>query len=122
MMSHLHKGLCFETGAARYLENQGCQLLTRGFRCRLGEIDLIVKDQDFICFVEVKFRQTLSFGGAAYAIPATKQRRLIKTAQYFIQENPQIANQAMRFDALLIQQQANHSFRCNWIKNAFYGE
>lgn len=122
MPGNLHKGLCFETEAARYLEGKGCRLLTRGFRCRFGEIDLIVRHSDTICFVEVKFRQTLRFGGAAYAIPATKQRKLIKTAQYFILSNTGLANQAMRFDALLIQRQADNSDRYDWIQNAFYAE
>jgi putative endonuclease len=122
MPGNLHKGLCYETEAARYLEGKGCRLLTRGFRCRFGEIDLIVEDGDTVCFVEVKFRGTLGFGGAAFAIPAAKQRKLIKTAQYCILSNPGLANQAMRFDALLIQRQADGGDRYDWIKNAFYAE
>ena len=122
MPNNLHKGLCFETEARDYLERQGCQLLTQGFRCRFGEIDLIIRDETTLCFVEVKYRKSQNFGGAAYAISYTKQRKLIKTAHFFILRHPHLANQPMRFDALLIQRQPSGNNDYNWIQNAFYAE
>ena len=122
MIGHLHKGLCFEAAAERYLIKQRCKPLARGFRCRFGEIDLVVRDGDTICFVEVKYRRSLSFGGAANAITPAKRRKLIKTAHFFISSHPRLADRPMRFDALLIQRQADGSNDFNWIKNAFYAE
>ncbi len=122
MPDNLHKGLCFEDEAAKYLERRDCQLLGRSFRCRFGEIDLIVRDREVICFVEVKYRRSLGFGGAAHSLPISKQRKLIKTAQFFLLRYPNLANHPMRFDALLIQRQPNGSNHYNWIKNAFYAE
>ena len=122
MPDNLHKGLCFETEAKHFLERQGCELLARGFRCRFGEIDLVMRDIDTLCFVEVKYRKSFGFGGAAYSIPIAKQRKLIKTAHFFILRHPHLASQAMRFDALLIQRQPDGANHYNWIKNAFYAE
>ena len=70
MPGSLHKGLCFEALAENFLRQQGSSVLQRGYRCRFGEIDLILRDDGIICFVEVKYRKSTEFGGAAYAITA----------------------------------------------------
>jgi putative endonuclease len=69
MTGNLSKGLRYEVHARRYLERQGLQLLQQNFRCRFGEIDLVMRDRDSICFIEVKFRGSLAFGGAANSLP-----------------------------------------------------
>ena len=122
MPGNLHKGLCFETEAEKYLQQQGLLVLQRGYRSRFGEIDLILRDGESICFVEVKYRKSNSFGGAAWAITAAKQCKLVKTAQFFIANHRAIADCPLRFDALLIQRQADGSNDFDWIKNAFYAE
>ena len=122
MPGNLHKGLCFEAAAEEFLCRQGLIPLQRGYRCRFGEIDLIMQDADTICFVEVKYRKSTDFGGAAWAITAAKQRKLVKTAQFYIASHRAIARYPLRFDALLIQRQAGDSQDYNWIKNAFYAE
>ena len=114
--------MCFEARAAAFLQRQGLVLLQRGYRCRFGEIDLILRDADTICFVEVKYRKSTAFGGAASAITASKQRKLVKTAQFYLAAHRSIAQLPLRFDALLIQRQANGSDDYNWIRNAFYAE
>ncbi len=122
MNNHLRKGLRFEDQARDYLQAHGLLLLQSNYRCRFGEIDLVMRDGDTLCFIEVKFRKSLLFGGAAASMPKSKQRRIIKAARFYISAHNQIANQAMRFDALLIQRQANGSNNINWIQNAFYAE
>jgi Holliday junction resolvase-like predicted endonuclease len=64
----------------------------------------------------------LVFGGAAGAIPRSKQRKIIKTALFYLAANKRLAHHALRFDALLIQQQSVGTSDFNWIKNAFYAE
>lgn len=113
------KGARYESQAAHYLGKQGLVLLQQNFRCRFGEIDLIMQDQDCICFIEVKFRKSLGFDGAIAAIPPSKQRKIIHTARFFIARQPQLADSAFRFDAFLIQQQADGSKQIEWIKSAF---
>ena len=122
MSENLRNGLRFEDQARGYLQTRGLLLLQSNYRCRFGEIDLVMRDGDTLCFIEVKFRKSLYFGGAAAAIPGPKQRKIIKTALFYISAHKHIANQAMRFDALLIQSQADGSNQIDWIQNAFYAE
>lgn len=122
MSKNLRKGLRFEVQARDYLQAHGLVLLHPNYRCRCGEIDLIMRDGDTVCFIEVKFRKSRLFGGAAASIPQAKQRKIIKTALFYIASHKHLANQAMRFDALLIQHQADGRNQVNWIQNAFYAE
>jgi putative endonuclease len=122
MSKNLRKGLRFEDQARDYLQVNGLILLHSNYRCRFGEIDLIMCDGNTLCFIEVKFRKSQLFGGAAASIPQAKQRKIIKTALCYIASHKHLANQAMRFDALLIQHQADSSNQINWIQNAFYAE
>ncbi len=79
--------------------------------------------QEVVCFIEVKYRKSLAYGGAASAISIQKQKKIVKTALCFIAQNDKFKQHAMRFDALLMQQQAdNQSPDINWIQNAFYAE
>ena len=116
------KGLRFEELARVYLERRGLSLLAQNFRGRRGEIDLVMQDGDSICFVEVKYRDSLAYGGAADAIPAAKQRKIVNTALHYLSLRPDLARLAPRFDALLIQGQADGSEEYDWIQNAFYAE
>lgn len=122
MNQNKSKGLHYESLAKEYLLERGLSLLNTNFHCRYGEIDLIMLQQEVLCFIEVKFRNSLGFGGAASAISAQKQNKIVKSAQYFLSVNKKLAQHAMRFDALLIQQQASKDHNINWIQNAFYAE
>jgi putative endonuclease len=112
----------FEKLAREYLLARGLRLLKSNYRCRFGEIDLVMSDSDTVCFVEVRFRKSLDFGGASASITAAKQRRIVKTALFYLGVNRSLLNRPLRFDVLLIQQQADERFDFDWIKNAFYAE
>jgi putative endonuclease len=117
------KGLHYENLAKNYLVQHGLTLLRQNYHCRFGEIDLIMLQQEVLCFIEVKYRNSMAYGGAASAIPAQKQRKIVKTAMVFIAENDRLKQHSMRFDALLMQQNADRqSNSINWIQNAFYAE
>ena len=117
------KGLHYENLARHYLSRHGLVLLEQNYHCRFGEIDLIMMQQEVVCFIEVKYRKSLAYGGAASAISIQKQKKIVKTALCFIAQNDKIKQHSMRFDALLMQQQAdNESPDINWIQNAFYAE
>jgi len=122
MNLNLRKGLRFEDQARRYLSARGLELLESNYRCRFGEIDLIMRDAQTLCFIEVRFRSSLDFGGASASITVAKQRRIIKAALFYLSAQHQKLDQAMRFDALLIQQQAKGKLDYNWIQGAFYAE
>ena len=117
------KGKLYEEQAREYLVQRGLTLLNQNYHCRFGEIDLIMLQQGVLCFIEVKFRANMGFGGAASAIPLQKQKKIVKTALFFIAQNTRLAQHAMRFDAFLIQRRAsNQNHNVNWIQNAFYAE
>lgn len=122
MNENLRKGLRFEDQARDYLSRQGLRLLESNYRCRLGEIDLVMRERDTICFIEVKFRRSLAFGGAAASITPSKQRKIVKTALFYLSAHRNLANLPLRFDALLMQQQVDGKTDINWIKNAFYAD
>ena len=77
-----------EALAADYLRQKGYELLAAGWRCRFGEIDLIVRDRTYLCFVEVKLRRSAAFGTAGEFVDAHKQQRLRTTAQLYLQQHP----------------------------------
>ena len=116
------QGSGWERAAESFLRKQGLKTVHKNFHGRFGEIDLVMSDTDTVCFVEVRFRKSLNFGGASASITAAKQRRIVKTALFYLGVNKSLLNRPLRFDVLLIQQQADGRFDFDWIKNAFYAE
>ena len=119
---HLTQGKEAETACCRYLTAKGLKLVERNFSCRLGEIDIILTDQETLVFVEVRFRQNNSFGGGLESITRAKQQKLRKTAELYLLQNKQY-NYA-RFDvvSMSISTQTNtqkQEYTFDWIKNAF---
>lgn len=108
-------GQFYEQQALVFLEQQGLQLVQQNYSCRFGEIDLVMREQQTLVFVEVKFRRSNSFGGAAAAVTSAKQQKLTRTALYYLQSSGQ---QHCRFDVVAITEQPADLL---WIKNAFAG-
>jgi putative endonuclease len=73
--------------ARDYLERRGLQTLHCNYRCKLGEVDLIMQDGEELVFVEVRYRDSNSHGGAAATVTPAKQRRLIRTANHYLQRH-----------------------------------
>lgn len=69
--------------AASFLEKNGYVILDKNYRCRIGEIDLIAKDGDYLVFVEVKCRKNMKTGYPSEAVGYYKQQRIIKTAIHY---------------------------------------
>ncbi len=101
-----------EARAARYLQTRGLRLLARNWRCRFGEIDLILREGDTLVFVEVRARGHGGFGSAAESITAAKRERLRRTAAVYLARSGHRG--ACRFDAVLIDGE-----RLTWLKGAF---
>lgn len=98
-----HKqGVAGEDAALAFLESKDCHLVARNWHCPFGEIDLIVKNSTTLLFVEVKYRTSSQFGGAAYSITPTKLSRLQKSIEYYLQQQ-KLQNPPCRLDAILIQ-------------------
>ncbi|MBA2657277.1 MAG: YraN family protein [Tatlockia sp.] len=112
----LKTGFAAEERARAYLQQQGLQWLESNYRCRLGEIDLIMRDGNYLVFVEVRARVSSAYGGAVASVTRSKQQKLIKTAlSYLLVKNLQ-DSQPMRFDVLGFDGSGS---QLNWVKNAF---
>lgn len=94
-------GRAGEKQAERYLRRQGHRIVTRNYRCPLGEIDLISLDDRTVVFVEVKTRTGREHADPQDAVNAAKQRRMTRAARYFIQQTGS-HDRACRFDVIAI--------------------
>lgn len=105
--------------AENYLEQMGYQIIVKNFRCRIGEIDIIAKDKDYIVFMEVKTRYNDRYGHPCEAVTAHKQYKIYKTAQFYIMVN-KLHNFNFRFDVIeVILNYDNDNNYIRLIKNAF---
>lgn len=89
-----------ESLAATYLQKKRYKLVATGYRCRFGEIDLIVTDRRYIVFVEVKLRKSDKFASAMEFVDQRKQNRIRTTAEIYLNQNP--TDLQPRFDVIEI--------------------
>jgi putative endonuclease len=111
----ISRGTLAENFAALFLQRNGLILLHRNYRCRYGEIDLILQEGSTLVFAEVRLRSRNDFGGAAASITPSKQAKLIRTAQHYLATLSHIP--PCRFDALLLKDAQDKDIA--WLKNAF---
>ncbi|WP_163832581.1 YraN family protein [Spartinivicinus ruber] len=110
-------GLRYEQVAQRHLEAQGLKTIQRNFRCKVGELDLIMQDGESLVFVEVRFRKNQAFGSPASTITPHKQHKIIKAAQYFLMTKK--LDMPCRFDVVAIAKDNQQQLYIDWIPNAF---
>jgi putative endonuclease len=111
---HLEYGQQAEQQALDYLQSRGLKLQERNFRCKTGEIDLVMRDAETLVFVEVRFRQSNDFGHALETVTQKKQRKLIASANRYLQVKH--IDSACRFDIIALN--GSGSVPIEWIKNA----
>ena len=87
--------------ALQYIQQQGLAVVERNYHCRRGEIDLIMLENTTLVFVEVRYRKSAQFGGALESVNHAKQKRIIHTAQHFLQQHPP-SHFSCRFDVIAI--------------------
>lgn len=111
----INRGAQAEQLAARFLQQHGLKLLQRNYRCRFGEIDLILQDGATLVFAEVRLRGRNNFVSAAASINTTKQGRLVRTAQHYLATLARVP--PCRFDVVLFDTLDNAE--PEWVRNAF---
>ncbi len=111
---HLTEGNAAEALAAVFLQQKGLKLVEKNFRCQHGEIDLIMRDAGTLVFIEVRLRSNQDFGGAAMSISSSKQQKLRRSAERYLQTH---GDCACRFDAILMSKVDLSAIE--WIQNAF---
>jgi putative endonuclease len=103
--------------ALRHLQLHGLKTVTRNWRCRGGEIDLVMREGETLVIAEVRKRSSEAFGGAAASVDARKRGRIIQATQLFLAKHPQFSDAPLRFDVLTLDQADN----IQWLKAAFDG-
>ena len=93
------RGMYYENLAAEYLQQKGFQILHRNFCSRVGEIDLVARQEEYLVFVEVKYRRR-GGGHPLEAVGARKQRRICRTADYYCLCYGYQENTPCRFDVV----------------------
>ena len=106
-----------EALAVRHLKKNGYKILEQNYRNKVGEIDIIAKDNGVLVFVEVKARKTIYYGDPKWAVTPRKQRKISMVALYYLKTTKQTQVKA-RFDVVALSL-AKDNPRIEIIKNAF---
>ena len=106
-------GVIAEQQAAKFLQQHGLVQLEKNYRCRQGELDLVMQDQATLVFVEVRLRQDARFGDALESIDTHKQNRIRKAAEHYLLHH--IWTGPCRFDAVGL----NGTGKLCWVQSAF---
>ena len=114
--SRVAQGAAAEDFALHYLEARGLQLVARNFRCRGGELDLILRDGEQLVFVEVRSRRSSQFGTPAESVTRSKQQKVLRAAALYLQRYN--LNFPCRFDVVAILQTTPEP-QIEWIQDAF---
>ena len=114
-MSKHSEGQDAELIALQFLTNRGLKPITQNYRCKAGEIDLIMRDDKTLVFVEVRLRKNANFGGAAGSITEQKRQRIIRAAEHFLLNLSKTP--PCRFDAILMNGLSMD--RVDWVRDAF---
>ena len=114
------KGAAAEDAAAIFLCQKGFDLVAQNFNTPLGEIDLIVRKDNSLVFVEVRLRKVKGLVSALESITMAKQRKISRTASIFLQRHPQYQQLNCRFDVIACTVSSNGEHDFEWIEAAFY--
>ena len=112
------RGAEAEEFALQYLVHNQLVLVKQNFYCKNGEVDLVMLDEQDLVFIEVRSRKNQTFMHAVESIDLNKQKRIIKTSQYFLLKNKQFQQYNIRYDVVIILNPCSFH-NINWIKNAF---
>jgi len=116
MKNNAEIGRYGENLALKFLKYRNCEILESNFRTKSSEIDIIMRDGEYVVFVEVKYRKNTTKGNPCEAVTSRKQNAIIEAANHYICEN-QLSNIDFRFDVIEIID--IDKLEINHIKNAF---
>ncbi|MDD4953643.1 MAG: YraN family protein [Candidatus Omnitrophica bacterium] len=114
---NIYLGRSGEELAVDFLRENGYRILARNYRSSLGEIDIIAREKETLCFIEVKARASTRFGLPQEAVSPAKQRQISRIALLFLKENNSLGKSA-RFDVVSVIYDAGAP-RITLIRDAF---
>jgi putative endonuclease len=112
-------GAAAEDAALKHLTANGLQLIARNYRCRGGELDLVMLEGKTLALIEVRYRSSDDFGGAAASVTWFKQRRLMLAARHLITTRNDLRRYPARFDVIAVTGFNWKLPQIEWIKGAF---
>jgi putative endonuclease len=105
-----------EDEALAYLQKFGLKLIARNYRCKGGELDLVMLEGATLVLIEVRYRSSLRYGGAAASVTNRKQRRIINAARHLLATRSDLRRFRARFDVIAMSRLHEEP---QWIKAAF---
>lgn len=111
-------GTRLERTAERYLSRRGLRTLARNYRCRGGELDLVMRHGESIVFVEVRYRRSRAYGSAGESVDWRKQQRLLRAAEHYLARHGEQGRCPCRFDVVAIHGPPE-ALELDWIEGAF---
>lgn len=113
----MNRGAATEDRALQFLQRHGLQLIERNWSCKLGELDLVMRDGDTVVVTEVRGRSRPEFGSAAESVDARKQLRIQRATQIMLAARRDLADRPLRFDIVAVDGDGE----IEWLKAAFEG-
>ncbi|MEW5766888.1 MAG: YraN family protein [bacterium] len=107
-----------EEETVTYLKKRGYTILEKNYRCELGEIDIIAREKNYMAFIEVKTRESLSYGLPQLAVGKRKQRQISRVALYYLTEQGLLGKADCRFDVVAVTK-SDKGEQIELIKDAF---
>lgn len=109
-----------EEFTAKFLKKNKYKIIERNYSCKLGEIDIIAEDKEYLLFVEVKTRQEGQMLEPRYSVDKKKQQKILRTASYYLQNNKN--KKQPRFDIAEVIVNNEGKMSINYLENAFWQE
>lgn len=112
-------GTAGESAALEFLREHGLKLIARNYRCKAGELDLVMLEGATLVLLEVRYRGDGRFGGAAASVDARKQRRIANAARHLMLTRRDLLRYPARFDVIALIPGPDGQPCIEWIRNAF---
>jgi putative endonuclease len=109
-----------ERAAETFLHSRGLRTLCRNYRCRWGELDLVMTDGRELVVIEVRARRRAAMVSPEESIGPAKRRRLLAAARSLLAARPRLAARPLRFDVVAVTA-ADDDYNFRWLKDAFRG-
>jgi putative endonuclease len=104
-----------EDQALLFLQGQGLKLIARNWRCKAGELDLVMRDADTVVIAEVRKRGRADYGAAAETVDRRKQQKLVRATKLLLARRPDLAEAPLRFDVVTL----DGAGAIEWLREAF---
>lgn len=119
LSSRQQSGRRAEELAARFPREQGLEILQRNYRRRCGELDIVARGAGVLVVAEVRSRASAAYGGAAASVGWRKRQRITRAASALLQQHPEMARLAVRFDVLIVSDPLSPCPRIECLRHAF---